>query len=207
MAMTLYFLSIARIPLATAVSAFFVGPIIAVVLALIFLKERMTIWKAVSLALGVAGSMIILQPGGSTHPGIFLALGAGVCFAFYLIITRQAALESDPIKTLGFQCVIGMVLLTPQAIFSWSKPSLNDLIFFAGMGLFSAISHILSIVAFRFADASTLAPLVYVELIGAALIGYFAFKEVPGVSTLIGAGFIVAGGFLLLRHQGSKKNH
>jgi drug/metabolite transporter (DMT)-like permease len=48
---------------------------------------------------------------------------------------------------------------------------------------------------------------VYVELIGAALIGYFAFKEVPGVSTLIGAGFIVAGGFLLLRHQGSKKNH
>jgi drug/metabolite transporter (DMT)-like permease len=205
MAMTFYFLSIARIPLATAVSAFFVGPIIAVVLALIFLKERMTIWKAASLVLGVAGSMIILKPGGSTDPGILLALGAGICFAFYLIITRQAALESDPIKTLAFQCVIGMTLLTPQAIFSWSTPPWNDLIFFAGMGLFSAISHILSIIAFRFADASTLAPLVYVELIGAALIGYFAFKEVPSVSTLIGAGLIVAGGFILFRDQGLKK--
>jgi drug/metabolite transporter (DMT)-like permease len=200
-AMTLYFLSVARIPLATAVSTYFVGPIIAVVLSVIVLKERMTARKALSLTLGFVGSIIILRPGGSMDPGILLALGAGVFFAFYLIVTRQAAQDSDPVKTLAFQCVVGTVLLTPQAIVSWSAPAWNDLLFFAGLGLFSAISHNLSIIAFRLADASTLAPLVYVELIGAALIGYVAFDEIPGTATVVGAGFIIAAGLILLQRQ------
>jgi drug/metabolite transporter (DMT)-like permease len=94
---------------------------------------------------------------------------------------------------------VGTVLLTPQAVVSWSAPAWNDLLFFAALGLFSAISHVLSIVAFRLADASTLAPLVYVELIGATLIGYVAFDEIPGARTVAGAGFIIAAGLILLQ--------
>lgn len=200
-AMTLYFLAIARIPLATAASTFFVGPIIAVVLSIVILGERMTPLKALSLALGFAGSIVVLQPGGSMDPGILLALGSGIFFAFYLVATRRASQGSDPVKTLALQCFTGALLLTPQAIWSWSVPAWNDSIFFAGLGLFSSISHILSIAAFRLADASTLAPLVYMELIGAALIGYLAFDEIPGSSTIIGAAFIVAAGLILLRRQ------
>jgi len=200
-AMTLYFLAVARIPLATAVSAYFVGPIIAMALSVTVLEERMTSRKVLSLTLGVVGSLVILRPGGSTDPGILLALGAGVLFALYMIATRQAALESDPIKTLAFQCLVGMALLTPQAVIAWSVPARNDLLFFAGLGVFSAISHMLSIVAFRLADASTLAPLVYVELIGASVVGYAAFDEVPGAATITGAGFIVVGGLILLQRR------
>jgi drug/metabolite transporter (DMT)-like permease len=93
------------------------------------------------------------------------------------------------------------VLLTPQAVVSWSAPASNELLFFAGLGLFSAISHLLSIAAFRLADASTLAPLVYVELIGAALVGYVAFDEIPGMPTAVGAGLIMVAGLILLRPQ------
>ncbi|HKX28038.1 MAG TPA: EamA family transporter [Blastocatellia bacterium] len=200
-AMTLYFLSVARIPLATAVSTFLVGPIIAVVLSVAVLKERLTSRKALSLVLGFLGALIILRPGSSMNPGLLLALGSGVCFAFYLIATRQAARNSDPVKTLAFQCAVGMVLLTPQAVASWSPPAWSDLLFFVGMGLFSATGHLLSIVAFRFAEASTLAPLVYVELIGAALVGYLAFGEIPGAGTIAGAGFILAGGLVQLQRQ------
>jgi drug/metabolite transporter (DMT)-like permease len=200
--MTLYFLAIARIPLATAVSTFFVAPILAVVLAVVVLKEQLTPWKVLSLGLGFVGSLVILRPGsGSMNPGILLALAAGVAFACYLITTRHAARGSDPVQTLAFQCVVGAVLLTPQAILSWSTPAWSDIAFFAGLGLFSAISHMLSIAAFRLADASTLSPLVYVELIGAALIGYLVFNEVPGVATIIGAPFIVAGGLVLVRRR------
>ncbi len=200
-AMTLYFLSIARIPLATAISTFFVAPIIAVVLSVTVLKERMTGRKALGLILGFTGSIIILKPGGSVDWGMLLALGSGVFFAFYLIATRHAAQASDPLKTLAFQCVVGTILLTPQAALSWSLPAWSDLLFFAGLGLFSAISHMLSIAAFRFAEASTLAPLTYLELIGAAAIGYLAFGEVPGPRTVIGAAFIVAAGLVLLQRQ------
>jgi drug/metabolite transporter (DMT)-like permease len=198
-AMTLYFLAIARIPLATAASAYFVGPIIAVALSVVVLKERLTGQKAASLVLGFAGTIVILRPGGSTDPAILLALGSGVCFAFYIIATRHASEASDPIRTLAFQCVVGAVLLSPQAIVSASLPAGSDLIFFAGLGFFSAVSHMLSIAAFRLADASTLAPLIYVELISAALIGYLAFGEIPGSATIVGAAFIVAAGLILLR--------
>jgi drug/metabolite transporter (DMT)-like permease len=197
--MTLYFLAIARIPLATAVSAYFVGPIVAVVLSVAVLKEELTVRKCLSLALGFAGSLVILKPGGTIEPGLLLAFGAGLFFALYMIATRQASRESDPLKTLAFQCAAGALLLTPQAIVYWSAPASGDLILFAGLGILSAVSHVLSIVAFRFADASTLAPLVYLELIGASAIGYLAFREVPGPSTLVGAALIVAAGLLLIR--------
>jgi drug/metabolite transporter (DMT)-like permease len=194
-----HFLAIARIPLATAVSAFFVGPIVAVVLSIAVLHERMTRSKAPGLVLAVTGSVVILRPGGSTDPHILLALGAGVLFALYLIATRQAAQASDPVSTLAFQCVAGAALLTPQALVSWRTPLADDLLFFAALGGLSAISHLLSIAAFRRASASKLAPLVYLELIGASLVGYLAFGEVPGPGTIVGAGFIVAGGLVLLR--------
>jgi len=197
--MTLYFLALARIPLATAISAFFIGPIVAVVLSIFILKERVTRPKVMSLVLGFIGAIVILRPGAELNPGLLLAFGAGLCFGFYLIATRLAAQQSDPIKTLAFQCVVGTLLLTPQAIATWAAPQWNDLIFFLGLGLFSAFSHMLSIAAFRFAEASTLSPLVYLELIGAALIGYYAFGEIPDLFTVIGAGLIILAGLILLK--------
>jgi drug/metabolite transporter (DMT)-like permease len=203
-AMTLYFLSVARIPLATAVSAYFVAPMVAVVLSVLLLGERMTRAKALALAFGLAGSLVILRPGGSTDPGILLALASGVRFALYLVTTRQAAQASDPVRTLAFQCVVGTVLLTPQALLSWRTPAARDLLLFVGLGAVSALSHILSIVAFRRSNASTLAPLVYVELIGAVLVGYFGFGEVPGLATVAGAALIVKAGLVLLGQERSE---
>jgi len=197
--MTLYFMAIARIPLATAVSAYFVGPIIAVVLSVPVLKERLTARKVLSVILGFVGALVILRPGATIEAGLLLAFGAGLFFALYIIATRRAAQDSDPLQTLVFQCVIGALLMTPQAVASWTTPAWGDLIFFVGLGVFSAAGHILSIVAFRLADASTLAPLVYIELIGAVAIGYLAFHEFPGPVTLIGAALIAAGGLVLLQ--------
>ena len=127
-AMTLYFLALARIPLATTSSAYFVGPILAAVLATVWLKEKLTTRKILSLALGFAGSLVILRPGGTIEPGLLMAFGAGLFFALYMIATRQASRDSDPLTTLAFQCLVGTVLLTPQAIWAWSTPAVGDLI-------------------------------------------------------------------------------
>lgn len=205
-AMTLYFLAIARIPLSLAVSAYFAGPIIAVVLSVLFLGEAATPRKVVSLMLGFAGSLVILRPSGEIETGIVMAFGAGSFFALYLIATRQASRHSDPIKTLAFQCVIGTALLTPQAILTFDIPSPDALWLFAGLGLFSALGHVLTILAFRIADASTLAPLVYVELVGTVAIGFLIFDEVPGTATVIGATLIVLAGLALVMQRAGETN-
>jgi drug/metabolite transporter (DMT)-like permease len=199
--MTLYFLAVARIPLATAISAFFIGPIAAVVLSVFVLKERITWLKIASLALGFIGALVILRPGTQINPGIVLAFGAGLCFSIYLVVTRLAAQRSDPVSTLAFQCVVGALLLTPQAIATWAMPQWSDFGFFIALGMISAFSHLLSIAAFRFAEASILAPLVYLELVGATLIGFYAFGDLPDVHTAVGAGLIIAAGLILLKRQ------
>lgn len=199
---TLFYQSIARIPLATAVSAYFVAPIIAIPLSVLILKERMTLLKGISLGLGFAGSMIILRPaGGALDAGLLFAFGSGVVFAFFMIVTRMIARDSDPLRMLAFQCVAGAAMLTPQAIAFWSEPLWKDLLLFAGLGVFAVASHLMSIAAYRVADASTLAPLVYLELIGATLIGYVAFRDVPDVVTVAGAACIVAAGLILLQRR------
>lgn len=205
-AMTLYFMSVARIPLATAATASFISPIIAVILAIWILKERLTARKVLSLILGFGGALAVLRPGAEFEPGVLLALATGLFFAFYMIATRMASEHSDPLKTLTFQCVAGAMLLAPQAAWSWSAPSHGDLKFFVAIGVLSVISHGLSIAAFQKAEASTLAPLVYIELIGSTLIGYFVFGDIPGVSTLLGAGLIVAAGLLLVERRSRSRS-
>lgn len=200
-AMTFYFLAIARVPLATAISAYFVAPIIGMVLAVLFLGEPLTGRKIFSLILGFVGALIILRPSASTDPGILLAIGAGGFFAFYMIATRQASLESDPVKTLAFQCLVGVVLLTPQALWKWSTPAVGELWLFLAMGVMSAVCHFLSIVAFRYAQASILAPLVYLELLGGAAIGFLVFGDVPDVYIWIGALTIILAGSLTLQRS------
>lgn len=198
-AMTLYFLAIARIPISLAVSAYFVGPIVAVALSVLFLNETFTRWKLLSLVLGFVGSIIVLQPSGHIEIGLIMAFGAGLFFALYLIATRQASQNSDPIKTLAFQCVLGTVLLSPQAAFTFELPQLDVLWLFASLGIISAIAHLMTILAFRLADASTLSPLVYLELVGSAAIGFVIFSEIPTLSTIAGAALIIISGLVLLR--------
>jgi len=200
-AMTLYFLSIARIPLATAISAYFIGPIVATVLAIVWLGEAFTVRKAIALLLGFGGAMFILRPTGTIDPGIVLALASGVCFGCYMVVTRHASASSDPFKTLTFQCVVGAFILLPQALYAWSPTLGGALPFFVLMGVLSVTSHLLSITAFRHADASTLAPLVYLELVASAVVGFYVFGDLPGPHVWIGAAIIVIAGLLLLQRR------
>jgi len=196
-AMTLYFLALAEIPMATATSAFFISPILATSLAVFVSKEQLTMPKIVSLVLGVVGMLLIVKPGSTLQSGVLLAIGAGVAFAFYLVSTRTASKHSDPIKTLVFQCLVGSVLLLPQALLSWQVPTHDYFVFFAALGVISVCCHLLSIMAFRFAQTSALAPLVYLELVGAVIIGFVVFGDLPSLFVVVGATLIVAGGWIV----------
>jgi len=86
-AMTLFFLAIAITPLATATGAYFVGPIIASILAVYVLGERMNKLRLLALVVGFLGALIVVRPSASVDPGVFLALGSGALFACYANIT------------------------------------------------------------------------------------------------------------------------
>lgn len=198
-AIALYSLAIARVPLADALGAYLVSPLVATLLSALYLRERLDGRRIAALLFGFAGALLIVRPGAQVDAGLLMALASGVLFGCYLVATRRAAGESHPVVVLAFQYVFGGLLLTPFALWQW--PALGEVALWpiALMGVLSAAGHLLLIWAFRFAAASLLAPLVYLEVVSTTLIGFVVFGDFPAPLTWLGIAAVMAGGLLVLQ--------
>lgn len=203
-AMTLFFVSLQWTTLASAIAAYFSGPIVAMLLSVLFLNEQLTIAKSASLVLAVFGALIVLQPFGGGSLGAGIALFAGCFHGVYLFVTKLSAARSDSLQTPCFQCLVGTLLLSPQAALTFEIPPADLLWLILSMGAVSALAHFLTIQAFRHAEASSLSPLVYLELVGAIAFGAAVFGDRPGPATLIGGTLIALSGLVLQRSQAAK---
>jgi drug/metabolite transporter (DMT)-like permease len=199
--MCCFFAAISFSPLADVTSAYFVGPILAAILSVAILGEAMTVRKLAALAFGFVGAIVVVNPAGGLNAGLLLGVAAGAFFALYLVATRKASRTSDPLSTLAFQCLFGSAILAPLAIWNWSVPAAQELLFMILMGAISAACHFMTISAFRHAEASMLAPLSYLELLGSVIVGYLAFGDLPNARIGIGAALIVAGGLILVQRR------
>ncbi len=198
-AMTLLIMALSQAPMADALGAFFIAPIVSTVLAILVLKERATILRVAGVALGFGGAILIVRPEGALAPGAFLALGAGALFGCYLTATRRVADTGDDLSTLAIQCLLGSAMLAPFAFWR-GIPSLDwgVVLQIAAMGGLSALCHFLTIFAYRFADATTLSPFMYFNLLTAGLVGYFLFGEIPTMVTVTGMSVVAASGLLIV---------
>jgi drug/metabolite transporter (DMT)-like permease len=199
-AMTMFFFAIRTIPLANAIAAYFVAPFVATAFAPVVLGERFTWTVAGAVTLGFAGVLVVLQPDGDFDVNILWAVGAGILFAFYMLATRLAARQAPPLVALSYQSILGALVLTPLALGTGIQGTGAFVGFFAIIGLLQSFSHGLSIAAFRLAPASILAPLVYLEIVAAVIVGLVAFGDWPENQTWMGiAIIIVAGGLVAVR--------
>lgn len=197
----LFFEAISRVPLTDALGALFVAPIVATIIAVLFLKEPLTHRKLIAIGLGFPGAMLVVQPGTSMNIGMLYALGSGVLYACFMILTRIVGQKSPPFATLSIQSLIGTILLTPFVILNWEVPTSEAIALIVLMAFISVMSYVFFINAFRLAQASLLSPLMYFELVGATLIGYFFFDDFPTLMTWIGIFIIVLGGLSLLEQK------
>jgi drug/metabolite transporter (DMT)-like permease len=196
-AMTLYFVAIARIPLADALGAYFIAPIVATLLAAIALRERLDRRKLLAVLLGFVGAVLVVRPGTETSTDTLIALASGACMACYLVLTRATAQGRSPVSTLTIQLVLGILMLMPLALLQWTTPTRAGLLLILLMGLVSTLSNLMTISAFRLAPVATLSPLVYLELIGATALGFFMFGDLPSPLTWAGIAVIVVAGLIV----------
>ena len=195
--MTVFFFSIRTVPLANAISAYFVGPFVAAALAPLVLGERLTKPIVAAVGCGLVGVLLVLRPIGEFDANILLSVLAGVLFAFYMLATRLAAQQAPPMAALAYQSLLGAIVLTPFALGAGLNGVVAYLGAFAFVGILQSLSHGLSISAFRFAPAGLLAPLVYLEIVGAVIVGIVAFGEWPETQIWIGIAVILAAGALV----------
>ncbi|MDA8586904.1 DMT family transporter [Rhodobacteraceae bacterium] len=196
-AMVSFYWAISDLPVATALGGYFTGPVIAAVLSVLFLGEKLRITTIVAVLLGFAGAMLILRPEDDIALGSILALLSGVLSGFYLVLTRAAALSVRADDNVLIQSVIGALLIAPIAALNLPTVDLQTVGLLLLMGGLSFVAHGLFLAAFRTLDVGTLAPLAYLEIAIAALLGWMLFDDPPSIITWSGIVCVVIAGMLI----------
>ncbi|NNE86869.1 MAG: DMT family transporter [Silicimonas sp.] len=194
-------------PIANVFGAFFVGPIVSYVLAVIFLGETPSRSRGLLLIVGFAGVLLVVKPGFGATLGMGFAVAAGMCYGAYLAMTRTVAGDYRPRFLLMSQLLVGAVLLAPFGV-SAGIPRLDGylwaLILISALG--SALGNYLLVSANKIAEASLIAPLVYSQLISATVLGVIVFGDWPDAVALIGLLLVLLSGFgsLVAHRRGNR---
>jgi len=183
------------LPIAEASATGFVAPLFVTALSIIFLNETVGLRRWVATAVGLLGVIIILRPGtGAFHMAAFFPLVSALAWACTLIITRMLAGTERAITTMAYSSIVGVVILSVLVPFVWVTPTWQAVAFGVFIGIASTAGQWIVVMAFRYADASVLAPFSYTQLLWVSLLGFFVFGEIPDAWTVVGACFIVASG-------------
>lgn len=191
--------AMARIPVADATATFFVAPLIAVLLAIPFLGEKISVDKWLAIALGFAGMLVIVRPGsGALDWAHLFALTTALIVAFYQIITSLVTRTASARTTLFFMAATAAAVTSCIVPFTWTTPSWSSWLHLVSTSALYVVGHGLYIMAHAKAEASRLAPFVYFQLIGSMFAGFVFYEQIPGLYTLLGAALIASGGVIAL---------
>ena len=198
----LFFYSISFISLPKALTLAFVAPLIVTTLSPFFLKEKVGIRRWTAVSIGFIGTLIVIRPGFiEFNLATFAALGNGICYGFYLILTRKLSTSDNPLLTLLFTGTVGAIILSLFMPSVWINPTSNQWLMMAIIGLIASVAHLFLILSLKYADASKLAPLGYTEIITNILISYYFFHELPDNLTYLGLFIIVLSGLYISRRE------
>jgi len=194
------FAAIARLNVAEAILIAQLSPVLMAFAAVVLLSERITVWRLAGLALGICGVVVLVWPelgGGSNDPvrltGYFIAIVSAAMSALALIMVRTLnRTESPGAIALYFvlASMLGALLTLP---WGWAMPDPLTLVLLIAAGLFGGLAHIAMTLAFRFAEASRLAPFEYVALFWSILADLFIFRLALSTTFLIATPLILAG--------------
>lgn len=206
-AMSLGFAATGMLPLPEVTAIGYAAPLLTVIFAAMFLGEDVRAFRLGAVALGLVGVMIVLSPrmsavgeGLTTREqlGASLALTGAACTALAQIFVRKLVQE-EPASTIVFWFSVSATLLSLVTLpWGWVMPDPRTALLLVSLGLLGGVGQILMTSAFRYADASLVAPFEYASMLFALAIGYFWFAEVPTLTMLAGAGLVILAGVLII---------
>lgn len=194
------FASIARLNLAEAVLIAQLSPIFMAIAAAVLLRERLTVWRIGGLVFGFAGVVVMVWPEigiGNTQDarlmGFALALLSAILGALALIMVRSLNRTESPGSIALYFVLASMLgaLVTLPA--GWVMPDGWTLTLLIGTGLFGGFAHIAMTLAFRYAEATRLAPFEYLALLWPLLADLLIFRLPLSTSFMLAVPLVLIG--------------
>ncbi|MDR9484018.1 MAG: DMT family transporter [Sediminimonas sp.] len=202
------FTALRFLPLADAIAIAFVMPFIMLLLGKFALGEEVGARRLLACCTGFIGTLLVIQPSFAEvgWPAL-LPLGVALDFALFMLVTRTIARESDPIALQAISGVMACAVLLPPLLllhdsglpgFDAAWPSPREWSLLMLVGVLGTLGHLLMTWALRLAPSATLAPMQYLEIPFATLIGWIVFNDLPDGLALLGIVVTVAAGLYII---------
>ena len=210
------FTALQYLPLADAVAIAFVMPFIMLILGHYVLGEEIGLRRILACLVGFIGTLLVIQPAFEAvgWPAL-LPLVVAVVFSLFMLVTRAMAKDVDPI---GLQAVNGLMatglLLPVMLLFSSSgwemlnmrAPAGPEIPMLLAIGLIGTAAHLLMTWSLRYAPSATLAPMQYLEIPFATLIGWIIFTDLPNPLASIGIIITIFSGlYIVMRERATSR--
>ena len=214
-----FFTALKFMAIADAIAIFFVEPFMVTLLGAVFLGERIGWRRILACAAGFLGALLVIRPSFAAFgPVALFPLATAICFSLYMILTRHTARSLHPVTLQAWTALAAsaLILLVLAAFrgsgvepFDPAMPEGRYWAYLAGVGVVSTISHMMVSGALRFAPTATVAPLQYLEIIAATILGFLIFSDIPDAQTVIGVAVIISSGLFVIwreRHHGRNRS-
>lgn len=202
------FIAVGFLPLTVTISIFFASPLLMSLLAIPMLGEKVGIRRLTGIAVGFVGVLVITQPWSAEfHPAMFLSLAAMSCASFYFIMTRKlAGTDNNPVTQI-YGSIIPALVIAPFGLAFWIGPEFWwQWLLLVLIGILGFVGHSILTVAYRYAEASRVAPVVYSQILYATFYSWLIFAAIPTASTALGTAIIAASGiYIWARERALKK--
>ncbi|MGD1882918.1 MAG: DMT family transporter [Paracoccaceae bacterium] len=211
------FTALQYLPLADAVAIAFVMPFIMLLLGKYVLKEEVGARRLLACIVGFIGTLLVVQPSFAEvgWPAL-LPLFVAVNFSFFMLVTRQIAKETDPIGLQAVSGVMAVGLMLPilllfsgsdVAVLTVIRPDTWEWTLLAGIGVLGTLAHLLMTWSLRYAPSATLAPMQYLEIPIATILGFLVFSDLPNVMAASGIAITIGAGlYIVLRERAIARN-
>ncbi len=192
-AVMLWFFAMARIPIAQVTAIGFTTPIFTTMGAVLFLGEVLHARRIAAVVVSFLGTLIILRPGAvSIELGAFAQLAAAPLFACSFLIAKKLTETESSASIVAYMSVFVTLALLLPALLVWRTPTLTELGWLFVTAIFATAGHYTFTRAMQTVELTVLQPFSFLQLVWAALLGFYAFSEVPDVWTLTGGAVIIA---------------
>jgi drug/metabolite transporter (DMT)-like permease len=188
----LWYLALPQIPLADMTAIGFTTPIFIMVGAVVVFRERMVWARWVSALIGLLGVLVVVGPKMSGSGGFYnlVMLASSPLFACSFLITKALTKRDRPEVIVVWQAIAITVFTLPFAVAEWTWPTVTQWVWMLGLGVAGSAGQYCVTRAIECTDVSATQPVKFLDLIWTSAIGYLAFAEVPGTSTIIGGSVI-----------------
>ena len=197
----LVFWAYSLLPMANATALLFAAPLFVTALSPLLLKEHVDGTRWVAVVVGFGGILLIARPSVNLlgDPASLVGLGAALCIALVDMALRNLGRTEDPLTTVFYFILGGVILSAPYTLIYGGLPTGGMLPWIAGIGIFTAIQQLAKTAAFRFAEASFLAPYTYSSIVWASIAGWLLWRERLTVTVAAGTVVVIACNLFILR--------